>query len=116
MQPPPRAGYCQTARNFRSYANNPAQLALLGPPAVTQGLSTSVSFAVSKLSAVQLTITREGRTALDKLITARRGSGSFAWTPASAGTYEVRLAAKELRTGRELRTQAIGQIESLPAR
>lgn len=109
------AVYCKTARNFRRYATEPAELLALGPQRVTQGIETRVSFSVSKLSAVQLTITREGRTALDKLATFRRGSGSFAWTPRSTGSYQVRLAAKELRSGRGLRTQTFNQIESLPA-
>ena len=69
-------------------------------------------FSLSKLSAVQITITRNGKLALDRTSTFRRGNGSFAWVPRSAGTYRVRLAAKELRTGAELRTYVNGQIES----
>jgi len=106
--------YCDTARNFGRYATEPAQLALLGPASVVKDQPTRVSFTVSKLSAVQLTITRDGRTALDKVVTFRRGTGFFDWTPKSAGTYSVRLASKELRTGQGLRTQVSGAIESLP--
>ena len=106
--------YCTTARNFRRYTTEPAQLALLGPGTVVKDQATLVRFSVSKLSAVQLTITLNGSTALDKVITFRRGSGSFAWTPKAAGTYSVRLASKELRTGRGLRTLVSGAILSLP--
>ena len=106
--------YCVTATNFRRYATEPAELVLLGPTTVVQDQPIRVQFTVSKLSVVQLTVTRDGRTALDKLATFRRGGGSFAWTPRGAGTYSVRLASKELRTGRGLRTRIYGQIESLP--
>ena len=106
--------YCVTATNFRRYATEPAELALLGPATVLQDQPTRVRFSVSKLSAVQLTITRDGRTAIDRLATFRRGSGSFAWTPKAAGSYSVRVASKELRTGRGLRTLVHGRIESLP--
>lgn len=106
--------YCDTARKFRRYATEPAELVSLGPVTVAEGQATSVRFFVSKLSAVQVTITRDGRTALDKLATFRRGDGSFSWTPGASGTYSVRVAAKELRTGRGLRTQVLGRIDSLP--
>jgi hypothetical protein len=64
---------------------------------------------------VQVVITRDGETELDETATFRRGEGSFEWAPRSEGTYTVRLAAKELRTGRGLRTHTSGTIESLPA-
>jgi hypothetical protein len=106
--------YCVAASNFRRYATEPAELALLGPLTVVKDQPTRVRFSLSKLSAVQLTITRDGRTALDKVVTFRRGTGSFGWTPKAAGTYSVRLGSKELRTGRELRTRVSGVIQSLP--
>ncbi len=104
--------YCDTARRFREYATEPAELELLGPLNVTKGIATQVRFSLSKLSAVQITITRNGKLALDRTAAFRRGGGSFTWVPRSAGTYTVRLAAKELRTGAELRTRVSGKIES----
>ncbi len=71
-------------------------------------------FSLSKLSAVQVTITRDGRTALDRLATFRRGEGSFSWRPRAAGVYTIRLAAKELRTGRGLRASVSGEVGSFP--
>jgi D-glucuronyl C5-epimerase C-terminus len=109
------ATYCDTARRFRLYMTQPAELALLGPTSVTKGVATPVRFSLSKLAAVQVTITRDGRTALDKVATFRRGTRSFAWTPGAAGTYQIRLAAKELRTGRGLRTRVSGVAESVAA-
>jgi hypothetical protein len=74
---------------------------------------TNVRFSVSKLSAVQVTITRDGQVALDKLGTYRRGTWSLPWKPGAAGTYRIRVAAKEMRTGRSLRSEVTGPVESL---
>ena len=105
---------CAAAGRYRDYMTDPAELVLTGPSTAVKGQETLVTFNVSKLSAVEITITIEGRTSLNKVATFRRGAGSFAWKPGSAGTYEVRLAAKELRTGQGLRTRTSGEIESLP--
>jgi len=107
--------YCATTRNFREYMTEPAGLELVGPGTATKGQATSVRFSVSKLSAVQITITRDGKVAIDRTATFRRGTRAFGFKPGATGTYSVRLAAKELRTGRGLRTRTSGEIESLPA-
>ena len=60
---------------------------------------------MSKLSAVEITITTQGKTSLNKVANFRRGNGSFTWKPGTTGTYTVQLAAKELRTGQGLRTR-----------
>lgn len=110
-----RKVYCDTAHRFLAYTTDPAELALLGPETATKGEKTPVSFSLSKLSAVQVTITIDGKTSLDKTATFRRGNGSFIWKPGTTGTYTVRLAAKELRTGQGLRTRTSGEIESVPS-
>jgi hypothetical protein len=107
--------YCDAARDFRSYMTDPAELELLAPLAATKGVATTVRFSTSKLAAVQVTITRDGKVALDRLGTFRRGKGSFAWKPGAAGTYRIRVAAKELRTGQGLRSSVTGTVESQPA-
>ena len=105
--------YCTTTRNFRNYLSKPATLAYSGPTTAVKGEETQVRFTLDKLSAVQIVITHEnGKTSLDKTATFRRGGGSFTWTPGAAGTYSVSLAAKELRTGKGLRTRATGEIVS----
>lgn len=109
-----RDAYCDAARRYRLYTTEPAELDLLGPTTATRGRATSVLFSLSKLSAVQLTITREGKTVYDRVATFPRGTGSFAFKPRATGIFRVRLAAKELRTGRELRTYETGELESLP--
>lgn len=107
-----RDAYCDTARNFAAYTTEPAELSLLGPEVAARGKKTAVSFSVSKLSAVQLTIRRGGRVVFDRVDTFRRGTGSFAFIPRSEGLFTVRLAAKELRTGNGLRTYDSGEIEA----
>ena len=105
--------YCTTTRNFRNYLSKPATLAFTGPATAVQGQETQVSFTLDKLSAVQIVITHEnGKTSLNKTQTFRRGAGSFTWKPGGTGAYSVSLAAKELRTGKSLRTRAEGEILS----
>jgi hypothetical protein len=104
--------YCDSSRRFLSYMTDPAELELLGPDLVTKGTPVQLRFSVSKLSAVQVTVTRNGKVALDRLGTFARGDGAFAWKPGAAGTYRVRVAAKELRTGRGLRSSVSGLVES----
>ena len=97
--------YCGAARNFRSYTTKPARLELLGPEVATKGRDARVRFSLSKLSAVQLTISRAGKVVYDRTVTLRRGEQAFIWKPRSAGEHTIRLAAKELRTGRALRSR-----------
>jgi D-glucuronyl C5-epimerase C-terminus len=104
--------YCDAARNFLSYTTDPAELELLGPTSVTKGVPTHINFSVSKLSAVQVTVSRDGEVALDKIDTFHRGTGSVEWTPKAAGTYRIRVAAKELRTGRSLRSSITALVDS----
>jgi hypothetical protein len=106
--------YCSAARRYRDYMTDPAELVFTGPQTAVKGQATRVTFDVSKLSAVEITITTQGKTSLNKVATFRRGPGYFTWKPGTTGTYTVRLAAKELRTGQGLRTRTTGEIESLP--
>jgi len=106
-----RPVYCNTARRFRDYQTDPAVLELKGPVTATQNQATRIRFVVNKRSAVQVVVTREGDVGLDRTATFRRGEGSLEWTPKSTGTYSIRLSAKELRTGRGLRTRVDGSAE-----
>ncbi len=108
------AEYCGAARRYRDYMTDPAELVFTGPATAVKGEETDVTFNVSKLSAVEITITTQGKTSLNKVATFRRGNGSFRWKPGTTGTYTVDLAAKELRTGLGLRTRTSGEIESVP--
>lgn len=106
-----RPVYCDTAKRFRAYQTDPAVLDLKGPATATQNAPTRISFFVNKRSAVQVLVTKDGAVGLDKTATFRRGDGSFEWTPKSSGTYSIRLSAKELRTGKGLRSRVTGSAE-----
>ena len=103
--------YCTHARRYRGYQVDPPRLSYVGPNTASAGRDTAVAFDLSKLSAVEVTIVKDGRTAFHKVATFRRGRRSFTWKPRSGGTYDVRLGAKELRTGRGLKGRATGVIE-----
>ncbi|MEX1142641.1 MAG: D-glucuronyl C5-epimerase family protein [Thermoleophilaceae bacterium] len=106
-----RKPYCEIARDFLAYTTDPAEVELLGPVSATKGEDTRVRFFISKLSAVQVTITRAGKAVYDRTKTFRRGEGSVAWTPRRPGPHRIRVAAKELRTGQELRTSVAEPVE-----
>jgi hypothetical protein len=92
--------FCEYARKYRGYQVDPPEVSYEGPAAGTEDQPVSLSFTVSKLSAVQVTVTRpDGRVVFDRLATFRRGTGAFTWTPKGPSTFTVRVAAKELRTG-----------------
>jgi hypothetical protein len=103
--------YCTYAKRYSDDQTQPAKLDFLGPDSAAAAQDTFVSFQLSKLSAVEITIVKDGKTAFHKITTFRRGRRGFTWKPKSAGSYDVRLGAKELRTGKGLRTRASGTID-----
>ena len=106
------AVYCDYAKRYRGYQVNPPVLTYTGPESANEDEPTTISFTLSKLSAVELKIQRpDGHIAYSRLTTFRRGSGSFTWTPRGPGVYTVSLAAKELRTGLGKKDRASGGIE-----
>ena len=83
-----------------------------GPALATEDEPVSLRFNVSKLSVVEVTVTRpDGKVVFDRLATFRRGNGSFTWTPRGPSTFRVRVAAKELRTGLGKRDSVTAEIE-----
>src|SRR5829696_4211001 len=104
--------YCEYARKYRGYQVDPPEVVYQGPERATEDEPVSLRFNVSKLSAVQVTVTRpDGRAVFNRLATFRRGDGSFTWTPRGPSTFTVRVAAKELRTGLGKRDSDSAQIE-----
>jgi hypothetical protein len=106
--------YCTYARRYRGYEVDPPRLTYLGPGTTTDEQLTRLRFSLSKLSVVELKVYKGGRLAHRSLATFRRGSRSFLWRPHSAGSYSVRLGAKELRTGRGLRGRTTGSVQVEP--
>jgi hypothetical protein len=106
------AVYCEYARKYRGYQVDPPEVTYEGPALATEDKPVSLSFNLSKLSAVEVTVTRpDGRVVFDRLATFRRGNGSFTWTPRGPSTFTVRVAAKELRTGLGKRDSDSSAIE-----
>jgi hypothetical protein len=104
--------YCEYARKYRGYQVDPPEVTYQGPVVAAEDKPAALRFNVSKLSAVQVTVTRpDGRVVFDRLGTFRRGSGSFTWTPRGPSTFTVRVAAKELRTGLGKRDSDSAEIE-----
>jgi D-glucuronyl C5-epimerase C-terminus len=104
--------YCQYARKYRGYQVDPPEVTYQGPVTATEDVPAALRFNVSKLSAIQVTVTRpDGRVVFDRLATFRRGDGSFTWTPRGPSTFTVRVAAKELRTGLGKRDSDSAQVE-----
>jgi hypothetical protein len=104
--------YCDYADRYRGYQVDPPELTWRGPATAAEGEPVSLGFDVSKLSAVELTVTRaNGRVAFKRLATFRRGSGAFTWTPQGPGLFSVTVAAKELRTGLGKKDRDGGELE-----
>jgi hypothetical protein len=106
--------YCLRAIRYRGYQTDPPKLTLRLPPAAQRKRTMRVRFSLSKLSVVELRIFKGRKMAFRKLATFRRGSRAFSWRPKSAGSYRVRIAAKELRTGRSKRGRDSATLEVAP--
>jgi hypothetical protein len=104
--------YCEYAKKYRGYQVDPPEVTYEGPALAAEDEPVSLSFNVSKLSAIEVTVTRpDGRVVFDRVATFRRGSGAFTWTPRGPSTFTVRVAAKELRTGLGKRASDTSEID-----
>lgn len=106
--------FCAYGRKYRSYGRDPAKISYAGPSSTTDEKLTYLRLSLSKLSAVEVKVYKGSTLAFHKVATFRRGTRSFAWRPHSAGSYSVRLGAKELRTGTGKRSSATGAVEVGP--
>jgi len=95
--------YCAAATRYRGYQTDPPRIMYRGPGEARKGRLTRLRFSLSKLSVVEVTVVKGKRLAMRKLVTLRRGRRAVLWRPRSRGDFRVRIAAKELRTGRSLR-------------
>jgi D-glucuronyl C5-epimerase C-terminus len=106
------AEYCEYARRYRGYQVDPPVLTYRGPETGTVDTPVALSFNVSKLSAIEVTVTRpDGQVVFSRVATFRRGNGSFAWTPRGPSQFRVTLAAKELRTGLGKKDRVTAEVE-----
>jgi hypothetical protein len=106
------AEYCDYARRYRGYQVDPPVLTYRGPENGTTDSPVALSFNVSKLSAIEVTVARpDGRVVFSRVATFRRGNGSFSWTPRGPSLFRVTLAAKELRTGLGKKDRVSTEVE-----
>ena len=75
--------YCTYAKRYRGYQVNPPVLDLDVPELTMKGQLTVIRFSVSKLSAVEVTISKGDKVAFDRVATFRRG-GDVPLAPALA--------------------------------
>jgi hypothetical protein len=106
------AEYCEYARRYRGYQVDPPVLSYRGPEIATADTPVVLAFNVSKLSAIEVTVTRpDGRVVFSRLATFPRGNGAFTWTPRGPSLFTVTLAAKELRTGLGKKDRVTTEVE-----
>ena len=102
--------YCDYAIRYRGYQTEPPAIQILGPNEAVKRRPVRVRFSISKLSVVEVRVFKGRRRVFRRLATFRRGRRAVTWRPRSAGSYVVRIGAKELRTGRSLRGRASGSV------
>ena len=104
--------YCTTAKNFHRYITAPAKLDAAGTGHGHQGPGHQRALLGGQAlgGADRDHAGRQDVAEQDGHVPPRQGS--FTWKPGATGTYDVSLAAKELRTGKGLRTRTTGTVES----
>jgi hypothetical protein len=88
--------YCTTAESFKADLHHAPLIALLSRR-VPGGARAGVQMSLSKVSTVQLTVSRAGRVVWRNDVTVGRGTPRLPWvTPSGAGSYSVNLTARDL--------------------
>jgi D-glucuronyl C5-epimerase C-terminus len=106
--------YCDTAQRFNSYMQEPPGIALTTRQ-IRAGAPAKITFSLDKVSRVGIVISRGGRTFLSTSASFGHGSRFFTWSrPASAGTYDVKLTATDLKGNRG--NAGAATLRILPAR
>jgi hypothetical protein len=88
-----RATYCDTERRFTRYLHEPPRIHLSQPDKLREDQPTVLTFSLSKVSDVVVTIMGR-RTILRSALHLPRGANyRIPWTPPRGGTYRIRVAA-----------------------
>jgi hypothetical protein len=85
--------YCTYATRFTNYLHEHEKLRYVGPTSARVGRAVPLSFRLSKISCVTVTVTRGGATAFSSRLLTAFGTHSFSWVPRSGGTYTVQFTA-----------------------
>jgi hypothetical protein len=88
--------YCTTAASFTADLHTPPLITLLSRT-LPGGTRAGVQMSLSKISTVQLTVSRAGRVLWRNSATVERGRPRLLWvTPSGGGSYSVTLTARDL--------------------
>jgi hypothetical protein len=106
--------FCSTATDFTHDLHQAPDLKVLSTKA-RQGKTTTLTFRLSKISSVGVTLLRNGQTALSTSATFGHGVRRITWTPRHSGTYTVKLFARDL-AGNVGRADGTVVVSKAPAR
>jgi hypothetical protein len=99
--------YCRTADRFTGYLRQTPRLSFAGRPAGRRRRPATVRMWVSKVSCVDVVVTRAGRRSFFGRYVFNRGMRSFTFVPARRGTYRVAVLAKDLAGNRAVLRRAL---------
>jgi D-glucuronyl C5-epimerase C-terminus len=106
--------FCTTATHFTDYLHQPPVVKVVSRKA-KQGKSATLSFDLSKISTVGITLIHDGETRLSTSATFGHGTRRITWTPRNSGSYTVKLFARDL-AGNVGRAEATILVSKAPAR
>jgi D-glucuronyl C5-epimerase-like protein len=85
--------YCTYATRFTGYLHEHEKLSYTGPSSARRGRAVALSFRLSKISCVTVTVKRGGATVYSSRVLEPYGSHSFTFVPRSTGSYSVEFTA-----------------------
>jgi hypothetical protein len=106
--------FCTTATHFTSYLHQPPVLKVVSKKA-KKGKSSTLTFTLSKISTVGITLIHDGQTRLQTSATFGHGTRWITWTPRNSGPYTVKLFARDL-AGNVGRAEGTILVSKPPAR
>jgi hypothetical protein len=106
--------FCATATRFTSYLRQAPVLKVVTTKA-KQRKSSTLSFDLSKISTVGITLIHDGQTRLQTSATFGHGRRGITWTPRNPGPYTVKLFARDL-AGNVGRAEGTILVSKAPAR
>jgi D-glucuronyl C5-epimerase C-terminus len=85
--------YCAYSTRFTDYLHEHERLQYLGPSHARLRHAVAISFRLSKISCVTVTVKRGHATAFTSRLLMPHGTRSFTWVPRASGRYTVELSA-----------------------
>jgi hypothetical protein len=85
--------YCAYSKRFTDYLHEHERLKFEGPHSARAGRAVGLTFRLSKISCVTVSVKRGSTTVFESRLLTPYGIRSFTWVPRSAGRYSVRFTA-----------------------